>query len=107
MFVYGGLNILYCNSIHIYVYTHVGNEQSSQCHQYCHVALERLAVYGGSSSSICVNLKSQDFCGLLWRQCHISMVFISIAFKLPKGTPTMVDLSTNQFSTHSMKRFTL
>ena len=37
----------------------------------------------------------------------ISMILISIVFKPPKGTPTMVDLSTNRFSTHSMKRFTL
>ena len=39
--------------------------------------------------------------------CHISTIFILIAFKPPKGTAAMVDLSKNQFSTHSMKQFTL
>ena len=37
--------------------------------------------------------------------CHISMIFILIAFKPPKSTPTMVDLSTKRFSPHFVKRF--
>ena len=33
-------------------------------------------------------------CDTGWVLCHISMVFISIPFKPPKGTPTIVTPST-------------
>ena len=33
-------------------------------------------------------------CDAGWVLCHISMVFISIPFKPPKGTPMMVSPST-------------
>ena len=37
--------------------------------------------------------RSRD-CDTDWVLCHISVVYISIPFKPPKGTPTMVTPST-------------